>query len=124
VPVERQRWTPTLDWAPANAQLRRTVEVLDTSARVDVRPVSASLTLAPTFPHTLVVVDTTAGNVTVTLPAPATVPGFRVEIKKTVAANTLTAASSANIDGAATLAWTTAMQSYSVISDGATYHVV
>jgi hypothetical protein len=52
------------------------------------------------------------------------VPGFRVEIKKTVAANTLTAASSANIDGAATLAWTTAMQSYSVISDGATYHVV
>jgi hypothetical protein len=124
VPIERQRWTPALDWAPANAQLKRTVEVLDTSARVDVRRVSASATLAPTFPHTLVVVDTTAGNVTVTLPNPATVPGFRFEVKKTVAANACTLSSSANIDGAATLAWTTRYQSYSLISDGATYHVV
>ena len=124
MPIERQRWTPALDWAPANAQLRRTVEVLDTSARVDVRRLSASATLAPTFPHTLVVVDTTSGNVTVTLPAPATVPGFRFEVKKTVAANTLTLSSSANIDGAATLAFTTQFQSYSLISDGATYHVV
>lgn len=124
MPIERQRWVPTMDWAPANAQLRRTVEVLDTSARVDVRRLAASATVGLTFPHTLVVVDTTSGNVTVTLPAPATVPGFRIEIKKTVAANTCTAASSANIDGAGTLAWTTRYQSYSLISDGVTYHVV
>ena len=40
------------------------------------------------------------------------------------AANTLTLSSSANIDGSATLAWTTAMQSYRLVSDGVTWHIV
>jgi hypothetical protein len=124
MPIERQRWTPTTDWAPANAQLRRTVETLDSSARVDIRRMDASGTVGLTYPHTLVVVDTTSASVTVTLPDPATVPGFRVEVKKTGAPNTCEVASSAFIDGAASIAWTVQSQSYSLISDGETYHVV
>jgi len=89
-----------------------------------VQRVAATATVSLTWPLTLVLADTTAGNVTLTLPAPATVPGFRLDVKKLIAANTLTLSSSANIDGAATLAWTTRYQSYSLISDGATYHVV
>ena len=124
MPVERQRWSPAPSLDIANAQLKRTVEVLDTSCRYQVQRPSATATLALTWPLTLVLADTTAGNVTLTLPAPATVPGFRLDVKKLVAGNTLTLASAANIDGAATLAWTTRYQSYSIISDGATYHVV
>ena len=124
MPVERQRWSPAPSLDIANAQLKRTVEVLDTSCRYQVQRPSATATLALTWPLTLVLADTTAGNVTLTLPAPATVPGFRLDVKKLVAGNTLTLASAANIDGAATLAWATAFQSYSIISDGATYYVV
>lgn len=124
MPVERQRWAPAPTLEQANAQLRRTVEVLDTSCRYQVQRLAATATLSLTWPLTLILADTTAGNVTITLPAPATVPGFRMDVKKTVAANTLTLSSSANIDGAGTLAWTVQFQSYSLISDGATYHVV
>lgn len=124
MPIERQRWSPASTFEIANAQLKRTVEVLDTSARFQVQRVAATATVALTWPLTLVLADTTAGNVTLTLPAPATVPGFRLEVKKLIAANTLTLSSAANIDGAATLAWTVRYQSYSLISDGATYHVV
>jgi len=124
VPVERQRWTPAPTLEQANAQLRRTVEVFDTSFRYQVQRVAATATVSLTWPLTLILADTTAGNVTLTLPAPATVPGFRLDVKKLIAANTLTLSSSANIDGAATLAWTTRYQSYSVISDGTTWWIV
>ena len=79
-----------------------------------------------TFPMTLVLVDTTAGNVTLTLPPANTVPGFRIECKKLTAANTLIVdgAGSETIDGSATLAWTTQYQSYSLIADGGAWHVV
>jgi hypothetical protein len=110
----------------ANAQLRRTVEVLDTSARFDVQTVSATAALSLTYPLTLVLVDTGSGNVTLTLPAVAAVPGFRVEVKKTTAANTLTVdgAGSETIDGAGTLAWSTQWQSYSLIATGGAWYVV
>ena len=124
MPVERQRWTPAPTLEQANAQLRRTVEVFDTSFRYQVQRVAATATVSLTWPLTLILADTTAGNVTLTLPAPATVPGFRLDVKKLIAANTLTLSSSANIDGAATLAWTTRYQSYSVISDGTTWWIV
>lgn len=126
MPVERQRWVPATTMTQANAQLRRTVEVLDTSARYDVQSANATATLALTFPCTLVLVDTSGGNVTLTLPASRTVPGFRVEVKKLTAPNTLTldGDSSETIDGAATLAWSTQSQSYAVIADGSVWHVV
>lgn len=124
MPVERQRWAPAPTLEQANAQLKRTVEVLDTSCRYQVQRPTATATLALTWPLTLVLVDTTAGSVTLTLPAPATVPGYRIDVKKLVAANTITLASAANIDGAATFAFTTQYASRAFLSDGSTYHVV
>lgn len=126
MPVERQRWTPAQTLDRANAQLRRTVEVLDTAVRSDLQTVSATALLSLTFPLTTVLVTTSGGNVTLTLPPCATVPGFRVEVKKIAAANTLTldGNGSETIDGAATLAWTTNLQSFAIISDGTTWWVV
>ncbi len=126
MPIERQRWVPAATLDRANAQLRRTVEVLDTAARFDVQTVSATGTMTLTYPLTLILVDTGAGSVTLTLPRAQTVPGFRVEVKKLTAANTLTldADGSETIDGAATLAWTTRWQSYALIATGGTWYVV
>lgn len=74
----------------------------------------------------IVLVDTTAGSVTLTLPLAASVRGQWFEFKKLVAANTLTLdpAGSETIDGAATLAWTTQYQSYTVFSDGTEWWIV
>jgi hypothetical protein len=126
MPVERQTWRSVKDWDRANAQLDRAHDVFTASDRVAVLSVSATATLALTYPHTLVLATTTGGNVTLTLPAAATVPGFRVECKKLTAANTLTLAAAAGetIDGAGTLAWATQYQSYSVIADGGAWYVV
>ena len=91
MPVERQRWAPAPTLDQANTQLKRTVEVLDTSCRVQRVTANATATLTLTWPSTLVESDTTAGAVTLTLPSAATVPGFRVDVVKTAGANTLTA---------------------------------
>lgn len=66
----------------------------------------------------VLLVDTTAGSVTVNLPPARTVPGHEYRVKKTVAANTVTldADGSDTIDGAGTLAWTTQYQSYTIVS--------
>lgn len=104
--------------------MRRAFEVFTTSDRLDVQTVSATGNLALTWPLSLVLVDTTAGNVTLTLPAPQTVPGYRVEVKKQVAANTVTLSSAANIDGSGTLAWSTQYQSFSVVSTSGTWVIV
>lgn len=125
-PIERQRWTPAATLDRANAQLRRTVEVLDTADRSDLQTVSATGLLSLTFPLTTVLVTTSGGNVTLTLPACQTVPGFRLEVKKMTAANTLTVdgAASETIDGATTLAWTTQYQSYRLLSTGSEWVIV
>ena len=62
--------------------------------------------------------DTTGGSFAVTLPDATTYAGRRFEVKKMVAANTmtLTAAGSDTIDGAATVAVTTQYASYSLVS--------
>lgn len=124
MPIERQSWRPVTTWDGLTAIMRRAFEVFTTSDRADVARVSATSTLALTWPITLVLVTTSGGNVTLTLPAPQTVPGYRVEVKKLDAANTLTLSSSANIDGSATLAWTTRYQSYRLVSDGVTWLIV
>lgn len=126
MPVERQRWVPAATLDRANAQLRRTVEVLDTADRAAIVRLSASATLAPTFPITTVLVTTSGGNVTLTLPPAATVPGFRVDVKKMTAANTLTvaAAGSETIDDAATSAWTTQYQSNRMLSTGTEWVII
>lgn len=92
MPVERQRWVPAGDWGTANARLRRTIEVLDISARVAVLEATSSVTLPLTYPQTLVEADTASGAVTLTLPAAAQHPGFRVDVVKTGGGNALTVA--------------------------------
>lgn len=124
MPIERQSWRPVTSWDGLTAIMRRAFEVFTQSDRVDVQSVSATGTVALTWPRTVVLVTTTGGNVTLTLPSPQTVPGFRVEVKKLTAANTLTLSSTANIDGTGTLAWSTAMQSYSVVSTSSTWVIV
>lgn len=122
--VERQTWRPVTTWDGLTAVMKRAFDVFTASDRAAQQSVSATGPLGLTWPMTLVLVTTSGGNVTLTLPAPADVPGFRVEVKKLTAANTLTLSSSANIDGAATLAWTTQYQSYRLVSDGGTWHIV
>jgi hypothetical protein len=123
VPIERPVWRPTDVWNRVNQQLTRLMDVLALSDRYGVEVVSTTQALAVTYPRTVVLASTPA-NVTLTLPDPRTVPGFRVEIKKQTSANTLTVASAFLIDGAPSLAWSTQYQSYSVVSTGATWAVV
>jgi hypothetical protein len=116
MPVERQRWYAVLSWDALNAKLKRIVDVLDGNDRHDVREVSASETLNLTKPRTHVRVTTTGGSVTLTLPSSGDLLGFEFTTKKLTAANTVTldAAGSELIDGAGTLAWTTALQSFTL----------
>ena len=82
---------------------------------------TASATASLTNTSTLYLVDSTAGSVTVTLPAASTVSGYVVEVKKMVAANTVTIAATDLIDGAASVSWTDQYDSWSVRSTGSTW---
>ena len=86
----------------------------------DLRTITVSETLQLFWPWTLLLVDSTAGSVTITLPAAQDSKGYTVQVKKLIAANTVTldAYSAELIDGAATLAWTTQYQSYFIVCDG------
>lgn len=124
MPIERQSWKPVTTWEGLTTVMKRAFDVFTVSDRTAIQSVAATGLLDLTWPRTLVLVNTTGGSVTVALPAPNTVPGFRVSVKKMTTANTLTLASSALIDGAATVPWSTRYQTVSVVSDGTTYHVV
>ncbi|OQW48868.1 MAG: hypothetical protein A4C66_05940 [Nitrospira sp. HN-bin3] len=117
--IERFAWEPIADTTPlpqvirkVNTEMARWADILSRMQRPNRRLVSAATTL--TEWDDSVDVDTTSGNITVTLPPAASVPGKQYHIKKSVAANTLTVDGngSETIDGAATLAWTTQYQSY------------
>ena len=112
---------PVNDWVTLQAKLRGSLRDAGLYA---IQSANATGTLALSGSPTLVTVDTSGGNVTLTLPTPSAVTGHRVEVKKLTAANTLTVSSSANIDGAPTLAWTTQYQSYSLVSTGTTWVIV
>ena len=88
--IEHQHWKPVATFPEANAQLRRVCDVFDASARVQTVVANATATIAPTYPDTLYVSDTTAGAVVLTFPSASTVPGFRITSNKTAGANALT----------------------------------
>ena len=92
----------------------------------DIQIIATSLTISITRANTIVLVDTTAGSVTVTLPAASTLTGRTIIVKKLVAANTLTVEGNASetIDGALNLSWTTQYQSYTLISDATNIYIV
>jgi hypothetical protein len=72
------------------------------------------------------IVDTSAGSVTVSLPAAATCAGKVLTFKKKVAANSLILDGNAaeTIDGAATLTKTSQYDSVTIICDGTTWWVI
>ena len=70
-----------------------------TAQTPSIRTISANATL--TAADYTVRVDTTSGNVTVTLPTGSTYQGIIYQIKKVAAANTVTISSTSNIDGQA-----------------------
>lgn len=81
-----------------------------------VRFVSANTRL--TEGDDVLLVTTSGGNVTITLPPARLVAGHKCQIKKMSAANTLTldADGSDTIDGSGTFAWTTQYQSMTIVA--------
>ena len=90
----------------------------------DDRTVTAATTVVDS--DELILVDTTSGSVTVTLPPALGRKGRRFTAKKLIAANTMTlaGAGSDTIDGAGTVGITTQYASRTVQSDDANWHVV
>lgn len=109
------------NWQEMDRDIDRAIEA---SIPIAVETLTASSSISP-FAG-LVLVNTTSGSVTVTLPPAANCKGRIYQFKKTVAANTVTLDpdGSETIDGAATLAWTTQYQSYTLCSDGSGWHIL
>ena len=122
------RWdeVPSTDWIKLNAQLRGVIRNVTEDARNTIRDISSDTLLGLLTPFTLVLVDTSAGNVTLTLPPASAVTGYEVKIKKITAANTLTVDGDGSelIDKAATLVWTTDDQSFTLVSYGTGWSIV
>jgi hypothetical protein len=73
----------------------------------------------------ILLVDTTSGTVTVTLPSPTSLKGYMFSIKKIVAANSLIINTvSGNIDGGSSATVTVNNVSLDFITDGTNYFIV
>lgn len=85
---------------------------------------SATATVPQSASHVLV--TTSGGSVTLTLPKAETMQGRVVVFKKLTAANTLTLDGDGGelIDGATTLAWTTQNLAHRLLSDGTQWWTV
>ncbi len=99
--------------------------VIDT-AWFELQSIDTSMSLSVTRAQTIVLANTSSGNITITLPSAAMLLGRTLVVKKTAAANTLTidANGSETIDGALTLAWTTQYQTFTVTSDGTNIYII
>lgn len=116
--VTLRRWTRGN--RPVDRQLQDLENVLGRSpVFYGWREVSAATTIVDS--DSMLLVDTTAGSVTITLPAASLNAGRRFGVKKKVAGNTLTLSSADNIDGAGTAAVTTQYAVILVQSDGVTW---
>lgn len=125
VPIQPTQTTTLGQYAGLqNPRLQRLAEQLGRVQALAVRTTTTATTL--TAGDDVLLVDTTAGNLTITLPAASTHRGHAFTVKKTVAANTLTldGAGAETIDGAATLAWATQWTAYTVVSDGTAWYVL
>lgn len=121
--MERAQFAPVSDQTELpeyigvmNQRLQRMAEMLARLQAFRYRQVTSATTL--TQGDDSLDVNTTTGNVTVTLPPAASCPGKQFHVKKTSVANTLTldAAGSDTIDGAGSVGWTTNGQSLLVES--------
>lgn len=109
---ERAVWEPVPDgdWNRLNDQLERQADQVARVQRNRRKRITASLTLSA-IDYSLydtLLVDSTSGNITITLPPAVKVAGMPMLVKKLVAANTITldADGSELIDGSATFAFT------------------
>jgi len=100
---------------------RATSETVEEAASTAFSTVAVSTSAGPK--DRMFLVDTTGGNVIITLPAPSTVLGREFVVKRSSAgANTLTVAGSAgNIDNAGTASVTAQYEVLRVKSDGSNY---
>lgn len=105
--------------------LRREPGLVDAFDRLDnstVTTLTASATI--TTRQKVVLCNTGSNSITVTLPRAIDAKGYRYDIKKMAASNTMTIASADNIDGSATQSTTTQYDSFTVFSTGATWVIL
>jgi hypothetical protein len=83
-------------------------------------------TYTATATDSVLLVDSTSGNITINLPAAALSTGQLLTVKKTVAANTVTldGSGSETIDGATTLAMTAQWASRTIVCNGTAWFVL
>lgn len=100
-----------MELASPGISVQRLLDLVRRGQRSRGRLVSSATTL--TAGDDTVLVDTSGGSVTITLPLAADNPGQRFDVKKMAAANTCTVQRSGTdtIDGATSNAWTTQYQS-------------
>lgn len=93
---------------------------------IDVRTVSTTQTLVLTHVHTVILVNTSGGSVTLTLPTAASSVGDSVTFKKLTAPGTVTidGAGSELIDGSTTLAWGAQHDFHTIVSDGVQWWII
>lgn len=101
--------------------------VIQGALTVRINPISANYFISDL--DQVVLVDSTAGVITVTLPSAATIPGRRYTIKDwkgTSATHTITIATSASqlIDGSSTQTLTTNYQAIEVVSDNINWSII
>jgi hypothetical protein len=78
------------------------------------------------YTYSVMLVDTSGGNLTITLPAAANSTGVKYTIKKITATNTMTidAHNAETIDGSTTLATSTQWVSYTIVCDGSEWFII
>lgn len=106
--AEKAAWVPVQRdaWDALNHRLARQIDVLQINSEMAMRAVTASTVIRLVRPNTYIEVDTSAGNVTLTLPPLVSCLGAWLNVKKISAdANTVTLDGDGAevIDGAATL---------------------
>lgn len=123
MPRERLAWVPSraLD-ALTNGRLVRLWDAAEASLRYGVQWISASTTLVLSSTQTLVEVDTSAGNVTITLPSAPQHVGYAVQLAKAASANTLSLDGTNVANGAVNL--TLQHDVLTLVSNGSQWRIV
>lgn len=108
--AERLSWSSPVDIPTINVKLKRNFEIIDAGLVLAIpggtpNPITSDGPINMASQSTLLLVDTTAGAVTLTLPLAGSVPGYRVlaKIIDGVDSVTLVASGADTIDGAASV---------------------
>lgn len=101
MPTERLDWGSPTELPRVNVDLKRRFEIIDAAIRLTGATVTSDGALTLGNHQTLVLADTTAGGITLTLPPAASVMGYRLEVKVTAGTYPLTCvpAGSETVDG-------------------------